>query len=56
MYIYAPKTMHHLVIGREGHGASLGEHERIALVQGYLAHKKHPPPQHHHMTLGVVLL
>ena len=26
------------------------------IVQGYLAHKKQPPPQDHHMALGIVLL
>jgi len=25
-------------------------------LQGYLAHKKQPPPKDHHMTLGLVLL
>ena len=25
------------------------------LVQGYLAHKKQPPPQEHHMALGIGL-
>jgi hypothetical protein len=25
-------------------------------VQGYLAHKQHPPPQDHHTALGIVLL
>ena len=25
-------------------------------LQGYFAHEKQPPPQDHHMTLGIVLL
>ena len=25
-------------------------------LQGYLAHKKHPPPQDHHRSLGIGLL
>ena len=28
----------------------------VGAVQGYLADKKQPPPQDHHMTLGKVLL
>ena len=26
------------------------------VIQGYLAHKKHPPPWHHHRYLGIGLL
>jgi len=29
---------------------------RVAHLQGYLAHKKPPPPKDHHRTLGMVLL
>ena len=25
-------------------------------IQGYLAHKKHPPPQDHHRSLGIGVL
>ena len=27
----------------------------ISALQGYLAHKKHPPPQDHHRSLGMLL-
>ena len=27
-----------------------------AYLQGYLAHKKHPPPKDHHRSLDIVLL
>ena len=28
----------------------------VERIQGYLAHKKQPPPQGHHRALGLVLL
>ena len=34
-------------------GGELSEHSN---VQGYLAHKKHPPPKTHHRSLGIGLL
>ena len=37
-------------------GARQGGTLRAKRVQGYLAHKKPPPPQDFHRALGIVLL
>ena len=36
-------------------GPSASAHRRVP-VQGYLAHKKQPPPEDHHRSLGIGLL
>ena len=34
----------------------LAARQMVYILQGYLAHKKHPPPKDHHRFLGIGLL